>query len=48
MPTVIPDENDDIGEDGTYWGYTSVPPDKVAWWRALPLVAAQPSKAGGR
>lgn len=25
-------------EDGeTYWGYTSVPDDGVAWWRRLPL-----------
>ncbi len=27
----VPTEN---GE--TYWGYTSVPDDGVAWWRALP------------
>jgi len=25
-------------EDGsTYWGYTSVPDDGVAWWKSLPL-----------
>lgn len=25
-------------ENGTtYWGYTSVPPDGVAWWNRLPL-----------
>ena len=23
-------------EQDTYWGYTSVPPDGVAWWRAMP------------
>lgn len=28
-------------EDGrTYWGYTSVPPEGVAWWDALPKGAA--------
>jgi hypothetical protein len=21
---------------GTFWGYTSVPDDRVRWWRALP------------
>lgn len=27
-------------EDGdTYWGYSSVPAEGVAWWDALPLVA---------
>lgn len=26
-------------QDGeTYWGYTSVPEDGVAWWKRLPLV----------
>lgn len=23
-------------EGDTYWGYTSVPPDGVTWWRRLP------------
>lgn len=23
-------------EDGAWWGYCSVPPEGVAWWRALP------------
>jgi hypothetical protein len=23
--------------DDTFWGYTSVPPEDVAWWKALPL-----------
>lgn len=23
--------------DGTFWGYTSVPADGVAWWDALPV-----------
>jgi hypothetical protein len=23
--------------DGSYWGYTSVPPEGCAWWKALPL-----------
>ena len=27
-------------EDGTFWGYTSVPEDRCAWWRALPLTEA--------
>ena len=22
--------------DGSFWGYTSVPPDRVEWWRTLP------------
>lgn len=39
-------EGDQIGwmvpavptEDGTtFWGYTSVPKDRVEWWKALPL-----------
>lgn len=25
---------------GSYWGYTSVPPEGVAWWKALPLAFA--------
>lgn len=25
--------------DGEWWGYTSVPPEWVAWWKALPLGA---------
>lgn len=28
-----------LGED-TFWGYTSVPPDRVAWWKGLPEVPA--------
>ena len=23
-------------DDETFWGYTSVPQDKVDWWKALP------------
>lgn len=23
-------------DDGTFWGYTSVPQDRVEWWKALP------------
>lgn len=23
-------------ERDTFWGYTSVPPEDVAWWKALP------------
>lgn len=23
-------------EGDTFWGYTSVPPDRVSWWTALP------------
>lgn len=23
-------------EKDTFWGYTSVPPDRVKWWRELP------------
>lgn len=23
--------------DGGFWGYTSVPPEGVAWWRSLPV-----------
>jgi hypothetical protein len=35
-------------DDGTYWGYTSVPADAVAWWRSLPTTpAATPDKSGG-
>jgi hypothetical protein len=26
-------------ENDTFWGYTSVPEDRVNWWRALPLRA---------
>jgi hypothetical protein len=22
--------------EGSFWGYTSVPQDRIAWWRALP------------
>lgn len=25
-----------------WWGYTSVPQDRVEWWRALPTAPAQP------
>lgn len=28
--------------DGTFWGYTSVPDDGVAWWRELPTDAEPP------
>src|SRR5689334_14075048 len=24
-------------EGDTFWGYTSVPQDRIDWWRALPL-----------
>jgi len=24
-------------DDGTYWGYTSVPQDVVDWWKSLPV-----------
>jgi hypothetical protein len=38
-------EHDSIGwyvpaipdEDGSFWGYTSVPQDRVDWWRSLPI-----------
>jgi hypothetical protein len=30
----IPDE-----EEESYWGYTSVPMEGVAWWRQLPTLA---------
>lgn len=41
------DRGDQIGwripavpdDTGTYWGYTSVPDEGVAWWVALPEVA---------
>lgn len=23
-------------DDGSFWGYTSVPQDRVDWWKALP------------
>lgn len=23
-------------EDGDFWGYTSVPSDRIAWWKSLP------------
>jgi len=29
------------GEPGAYWGYTSVPPEGIAWWRALPTMPAE-------
>lgn len=29
----VPDEDN----PGAYWGYTSVPPERVQWWRSLPL-----------
>lgn len=32
VPAVITIEGD------TFWGYTSVPPDRVSWWRALPSI----------
>lgn len=25
-----------VPTDGTFWGYTSVPPQPVGWWRGLP------------
>lgn len=28
-------------EHGTFWGYTSVPQDRVEWWRGLPTYAAK-------
>ncbi len=31
-------------EMDTYWGYTSVPPDRVAWWRALPSLPPSPAE----
>jgi hypothetical protein len=30
-------------EGDTYWGYTSVPPEGVAWWRGLPTYLPSPS-----
>lgn len=33
VPAVPTEEGD------TYWGYTSVPPDGVAWWRRLPTLS---------
>jgi hypothetical protein len=27
--------------DGTFWGYTSVPAEGVAWWRALPSMPTE-------
>lgn len=30
MPAALTAEGD------TFWGYTSVPPDRVKWWRELP------------
>ncbi|MBY0551316.1 MAG: hypothetical protein K2W95_28805 [Candidatus Obscuribacterales bacterium] len=32
----IPDE-----EGAGFWGYTSVPPEGVAWWRGLPTVSTK-------
>ena len=32
----------DLGLQGTFWGYTSVPEDGVAWWRSLPTKAVAP------
>lgn len=32
--------------DVGYWGYTSVPPDQVAWWRALPSGVPDPFSEG--
>jgi hypothetical protein len=26
--------------DDTFWGYTSIPDDGIAWWKALPTLAA--------
>lgn len=39
VPDTALDENDYIGEHGTYWGYTSAPEPALTWWRALPLFA---------
>jgi hypothetical protein len=33
-------------DESTYWGYTSVPPDGVTWWRTLPTKAESVDKAG--
>lgn len=33
---------------GAFWGYTSVPPDAVAWWRALPTYAVCASARWGQ
>lgn len=30
IPAVPTNDNE------TFWGYTSVPPDRVQWWKALP------------
>lgn len=35
IPAVSTAEND------TFWGYTSVPDDRVAWWKALPTLPAK-------
>jgi len=33
---------------GTFWGYTSVPPEGVAWWQALPFkLSGQWKEKGG-
>lgn len=29
--------------EGSFWGYTSVPDDRVAWWKALPNEPANPT-----
>jgi hypothetical protein len=31
VPAIPTEEND------TYWGYTSVPEDRVRWWKSLPV-----------
>lgn len=25
--------------EGTYWGYTSIPPEGVFWWKKLPTIS---------
>jgi hypothetical protein len=44
IASIIDGRTDQIGwrvaacptDDGTYWGYTSVPQDVVDWWKNLP------------
>lgn len=37
IPTILPTGLDmDLAKGYTCWGYTSVPPEAVAWWKALP------------
>jgi len=39
----VPDE-----ENATFWGYTSVPAEGVAWWRALPTAPSATTDRGGK